>query len=1211
MSLVKKGSTLIDSQKSEYEIERYLGEGVTAEVYEGRRDDNLKVALKILRPDLPLEIKQSFRDERTILGLLASAANALGDDRLALTPRVIGYNDAGSETEFLALEFVQGTPLDELIAERGGFFEDELTALEIASQVLRVLQYLHDYLQRSYTDFQLKNIWWQEETRQVKVMDWNHVSNMAKNGAPPGVGDDLTRFGAYFYQLLTGRGARQSGETERALAERAGTKWNKLSAATRAMIRRALHPNKQRRWASAEQFRSAVEDLRVLWTASTDELFSQAVSAVRAVRRSEGNPKAATEYIEKAEALLDMYIRRSEDATLAVRLQEELQDLTQNVSSSWGSGLQYYKAGIFSESTSLWTDEARAFGRASLWRWVMLSQIGATVGETRYSELRASLEDAVQAMDSDEWETAERLLERARSAEITGTPFNNLMHELSAHQHFQQAQIKSQVGAWHDAAREYRAVAQQVEEIDDNYRKALQIRYGWEDISARAEQAEHMAEYSEANETLLQELEGQFTKDFDEGISRLKSALLEAPDNLAVIKFGAERSQKSKTAEEAIALLSTILHYGHPADEEERLWRELTRRRAEATALKTLKAAQEALNNGIWFDLYEHLKALDPEKRRILKDDLDERFNEAVRQHSQPLARALGAALDLVDAESKSSRSAILEAMECKLNENKKAWLDGLPGHINELLLSDDPQRAEAELNRARAFYAGEDGILKQLDEIAPDVKGLAEVKILLETAQKLIDDRQYKAADKVIRTARTIFDQVNVQTLRQKAPYNELEADFRKKAEMLQDALKKEIASAPLQELSEIFSDEHTGEQGMAGAAEGVMTDLNEIRNQQQSGQRWRTVSFIFSILSFFLVIGVAFFVWQTRPSDDSLLGVRNDIAELGAQLDSFSTRQAALASTDEVAELSGEINAIHGQNEANLQYISELQDSIRALGGRMGDIEANVAALPTPQPTRSPQKIRFIPVPGEFGPDYVYDVPDMQLAAPAAYKFDTADASLVAPDGRSWELTLRLFPIAEVQEPDSEDTSAGEVDEGAADASDEVEAEDSTENAEEDEISEMPVTRDAIKLVPDLILMPAQGESETLTVSWSRAKDAPLAPGRYQAVLELASGSDTFRTEAIEFTVARALPVTAINGWEFRHDPEWVLDVKVTEPLDDLNVEAVGKLVDANNRTFLLVRVPGTHTHYWLEQSAITGITGNERQELITNLPDVSLSP
>jgi len=477
MPLARPGDQLEDNQGNTYTIEAYLGEGVTAEVFKARREDEVVVALKILRVDLPRQIIRNFRDEAVILGELAQASQRLYPEQTISTPLLLGMTDVKAESEFLALEFIEGESLDDLIINTGGLvsINREQDALLIAKQVLQVLHLLHQEIRRSYTDFQLKNIIWLADKKQVKVMDWNHVSDRAKPGeVPPGTAGDLIRFGAFFYQLLTGKGALQTGETEGALARRAEEVWEQISLSTRFVITKSLHPNPQRRFQSAKEFLVDVIEALSLWNRNPEELYDESEEAVRGIRKWEARGNSDVEADQYTQSVLiahrnlDMYTRRNPGTALPGPLKVELTALIDKVSSQWGAGRKYFEAGIYSEAVKLWEPEAKNLERLDLWRWVLLSRIGQQMSK-RYEQVKVPLKGCLVELESQDLDAiqAQNHLQEAQNLGATGHIFRLLESEVKAWRFFQDAQRSVEKEDWQTASECYEKSANALAEIDD------------------------------------------------------------------------------------------------------------------------------------------------------------------------------------------------------------------------------------------------------------------------------------------------------------------------------------------------------------------------------------------------------------------------------------------------------------------------------------------------------------------------------------------------------------------------------------------------------------------------------------------------------------------------------------------------------------------------------------------------------------------------
>ncbi|MFT5194679.1 MAG: hypothetical protein ACI85U_001688 [Candidatus Promineifilaceae bacterium] len=477
MSLIKENDKLTDKDGNLFTVEKYLGEGVTAEVFKAERQDGLVVALKVLRPNLPKEIVQSFRDEAHLLSQLEQYSRNQYPGQPVYTPELLGRSENGATPEFLALEFLGGQPLDKMIVATGGLVNEldgELHALIMGEQVLQVLDILHRDIRCSYIDFQLKNILWFEEQQVVKVMDWNHVSERAPDGQlPEKAPDDLVRFGAYLYQLMTGKGASQTGERKGELAKRAGGRWEKMSLGLQEIIGKALHINPNKRYQDAGTFLADIVELRQLWVEDLDELYDLTARNIRRAQRwkieETGSADGLNEALFEASRSIDLYIRRADSGgeELIGRLQTELQTIQDNISPKWGTGRQYYEAGIYSQAVSNWEEEARNLSRLDLWRWVILARIASLLGGENYSKIKPLLEESIAKLDNGDGDSAAALLSQAAHYGSKAEPYQLLVNEADVWSHLNIAKLAQNEKNWVEATQAYELAERSLAKIND------------------------------------------------------------------------------------------------------------------------------------------------------------------------------------------------------------------------------------------------------------------------------------------------------------------------------------------------------------------------------------------------------------------------------------------------------------------------------------------------------------------------------------------------------------------------------------------------------------------------------------------------------------------------------------------------------------------------------------------------------------------------
>lgn len=560
------GQTLSSKKGNEYKIIRYLGEGVTAQVYEAERttvtDEDARfpvgnrIALKVLQDDLPEDIAASFREEADILsGLL------YGSDH-SLVPHVVERAfDSDLPQQFLAMELITGQPLDKLIEERGSLTEHEV--LLITEQILMVLEKLHTQLRRSYTDFQLQNVWWQAETEQIKVMDWNHVSNRASEGEyPPGASDDLIRLGAYLYQMATGKGALQSGETAHVLAQRVGEEWLEQSVGLRAIICRTLHPNPMQRYHQAAEFRADITRLRDLWQMAEGDLEEEVIFAFRPLRNIQSDERVEAEAVHHAERLVDMLRRRQPDNAKIADYEQQIRTLTDDISARWRSGRLYYRGGAFGDAVQKWQPEAEAIGRIDLWRWVMAARLGEQVDKPTYQGLQDPLERGIERMNQGDWPAAQQSFARI-NLEPQPEPFKWLINENNAHLQDAAAKVAEATEEWASAAACYRQIPDLIEGIP--YVNLLYEIYGWQPdhLQTLANRYDEIAGRAVAENDLIIRLRA--IEDIDVLIQEVKTQLIKTPHNPALRDFCLQKA--SEVGEDApgtaVKLLTTLLQWAN------------------------------------------------------------------------------------------------------------------------------------------------------------------------------------------------------------------------------------------------------------------------------------------------------------------------------------------------------------------------------------------------------------------------------------------------------------------------------------------------------------------------------------------------------------------------------------------------------------------------------------------------------------------------
>ena len=549
--------TVVDGRQ--FRVLQMLGEGLTAEVYRARRvDGDQQVALKVLKPDLAPEFRQSFMDEADTLSLLRAAERQAADG-LTLIPEVITRPRGQDSPPVLVMELVESQSVLDLLETRGPL--SEMTVLTIADQVLRVLHLLHTELHKSYTDFQLRNIRWQEDRQQIKLIDWNHVSRTAPEGKQPaGVPADLVRVGAYLYQMLTGKGAFQTGEPAGALAARAGEQWTaKVSTGTRFIVERALHPNPERRFPTAAAFRDAIREQIDLWNRDEDDLDDEATGLVREVRNEERRRDPAQ--LRRAAVLADVFHRRRPSAR-SVQWREEIAGYTDQISPAWGSGRQYFRAELYSKAVELWAEEVLAWQRPDLWRWLVVARQAAS-DPAAFTPTVAQYEDVVSLMAEGHWQEVRQRLAVLGRGQVDDLAIEATVHETVA---AAEADERAQPPRAVEAAAGYRKAAKLLDGMREaGYRAAIQDVYGWAALEARALDAERRGRQLASDTQKVETLRRQ-PKTASALLTGIVAALRDNPVNLALFDFIVERAaDEALEPERRKELVLAALEFGNPS----------------------------------------------------------------------------------------------------------------------------------------------------------------------------------------------------------------------------------------------------------------------------------------------------------------------------------------------------------------------------------------------------------------------------------------------------------------------------------------------------------------------------------------------------------------------------------------------------------------------------------------------------------------------
>jgi hypothetical protein len=402
------GLELKGKSGSSYRLDRFLGGGQTASVYRatvGASDKNperrgVAVAVKMMLPGLDTETQRRFWQEETVLVRLWSGL----EKSPATQPLLPEVWDSGDSIGggFLVMTLAQGRPLDELLRE--GILWDELDALRLIHQLSQIFRSLHSNLQRSYLDFQPRNIFWDGPSRSICVIDWNLLSRSyqssdgttAESLAAEGrraYRQDMQTVAKLFYRLLLGQ--EVGGLSLLDLA--APARWKELTQSMRRLLWDLLQPSSEY-LESATAFHDSMEAEVNRRALSGDGLLKQAAEIVEKIK---GLDAAATRrgdgigLRQEAAALLELAEGKGLSPTWARILQNlsEALHASAETASYVTSGQAFLRAGDRGLAQQFFADGIRLAAspeeQMQGWRWWQLA--GASPAAQGYARIEAIL----------------------------------------------------------------------------------------------------------------------------------------------------------------------------------------------------------------------------------------------------------------------------------------------------------------------------------------------------------------------------------------------------------------------------------------------------------------------------------------------------------------------------------------------------------------------------------------------------------------------------------------------------------------------------------------------------------------------------------------------------------------------------------------------------------------------------------------------------
>lgn len=270
------GSKVRDERDDHYELTKQLGAGAIAAVYLGESAGGRKIAVKVPHNRLPTELEERFWQELGVLSRLHQAAGG------KYFPDAWRGTLNGSGRPVLCMSLVQG---ERLVTLAFGNLplqpkERELLGLRAGLEYAQMVGVLARE-KVSCTDRKLDDLYWDKTLQRLMVLDWNVVEQGDKAQASA----DLYVFGRLWYELLTGGLPSPVDERIRRPLE-GHPNWGQLSLGAQQVLRRSLHPQREKRYGSAEELHGALLRQHKDWSRNADQVLRDAKELVHKVSAS-------------------------------------------------------------------------------------------------------------------------------------------------------------------------------------------------------------------------------------------------------------------------------------------------------------------------------------------------------------------------------------------------------------------------------------------------------------------------------------------------------------------------------------------------------------------------------------------------------------------------------------------------------------------------------------------------------------------------------------------------------------------------------------------------------------------------------------------------------------------------------------------------------------------------------------------------------------
>ncbi len=396
----------------EVDLIKKLGSGLTADVYQAIVNEK-DVAIKVLRPGSSQEVRKFFVGEMNNITEVRNAWSTRFPGVPQVVPEIYGGSKEG-ERPFIIMDLVKGRPVDDEIKESGHPLSESV-ALHLFSQFGMLLVVLHEKIKKYYADIKIDNLWRLTKADPagnplLLVTDWNVLNDYSEDGKVR----DLFFTSLYLFQVLTGTTLPYKHGQITVKLETISEFVN-LSFGTREFLRKALNINVNRRFASAQQWVDALDEIKVNWEKEAIELNKIAAKYldIAQEKQSVKNIAEAADAYQKARMLLDISgLKGRGVAVVFVELSKKVDQGFESTSHR-EKGLISLRGGVYKEAAEIF-DEGADFSVLDpelLRRYYWLSRAADEIGRQVFGAVVENGITAVEKLVKGESIQAQNILE--------------------------------------------------------------------------------------------------------------------------------------------------------------------------------------------------------------------------------------------------------------------------------------------------------------------------------------------------------------------------------------------------------------------------------------------------------------------------------------------------------------------------------------------------------------------------------------------------------------------------------------------------------------------------------------------------------------------------------------------------------------------------------------------------------------------------------